>query len=268
MIRIFPGHNVILALTLTGASLAQAGMPEAGSFGELERAGYVPLDLLTTPLLYPVATGKPYDARTLLLQGRNSLPADLKKRSRELDHRDEFKVHHALQAFKPHLEDRTTALRQARGYLVGVRYSLGEYDFEHRRFPLKLQLQVAKPRSSDSYHCSGAYDKIRNTLLSACVGPTNWNGKHPAFQYLAIDDIEQAQLIKQRLAQEKAGFFFVMQPDGPFRTDQSGKMRFGMINQTIVSGVQPARVLGLLLVDLETDEILISGPIPEAAPER
>lgn len=269
MIRTTFSHTCILtlALGLAGASPARAGMPEAASFGELERSGYVALDLLSTPLLYPVATGKPYDARTLLLEGKDSLPADLRQHSRELNDRDEFKVHRALQAFQPYLEGKIAALRQARGYLVSVRHGLGEYDFERRRFPLTLQLKVATPRSSESHHCSGAYDKFRRTLLTACVGATNWNRKHPAFQYLAIDDIAQAQLIKQKLAQEKAGFFFVMEADGRFRTEESGKMRFGMISQTTVSGIQPARVLGLLLVDFETDEILISGPMPGTTSE-
>lgn len=110
---LFRAGILMLALTLEGTRLARADMPEAANFGELERSGYVALDLLTTPLLYPITTGKPYDARTLVPEGWESLPADLRQRGRELNDRDEFKVHRALQAFQPYIESRITALCQS-----------------------------------------------------------------------------------------------------------------------------------------------------------
>jgi len=249
-------------LALAQAGLACAQMPDAGTIPELERSGYVLMDKINTPLLYPSATGKPYDARVLLIEGRDSLPDDLRQRVGNLNDRDEFKVHEALQAFQPFLAERKDTLHAARGYLVSLRHKLGEYDFNRHRFPLTLELAVSKPKSADSYHCSGAYDRIKQSLFTACIGATNWNRQNPAFQYLAIDDVQQAQLIKRKLEQNKAGFFFLMQPDGRFRPVESSKMRFGgYFNPVLVSGIQPARVLGLVLVDFDTDEIMVAGPM-------
>lgn len=261
-----PASACLLAiLALAGSGAARAQMPDAATFGELERAGYVSMEQINTPLLYPVSTGKPYDAKVLLIEGRDSLPPKLRQRVNELRDRDEFKVHEALQTFQPYLEEQTNGLRHARGYLVRLNYQLGEYDFARHRFPLSLQLKVSKPKSPESYHCTGAYDKFRQSLLTACISATNWNRKNTAFEYLAIDDVQQAQLIKRKLQQNQAGFFFVMQADGRFSQVESGKMRFGdFFNPIVVSGIQPARVLGLVLVDFETDEILIAGSMPGA----
>lgn len=261
-----PASACLLAiLALAGSGAARAQMPDAATFGELERAGYVSMEQINTPLLYPVSTGKPYDAKVLLIEGRDSLPPKLRQRVNELRDRDEFKVHEALQTFQPYLEEQTKGLRHARGYLVRLNYQLGEYDFARHRFPLSLQLKVSKPKSPESYHCTGAYDKFRQSLLTACISATNWNRKNTAFEYLAIDDVQQAQLIKRKLQQNQAGFFFVMQADGRFSQVESGKMRFGdFFNPIVVSGIQPARVLGLVLVDFETDEILIAGSMPGA----
>lgn len=259
------GACLLAILALAGSGAARAQMPDAATFGELERAGYVSMEQINTPLLYPVSTGKPYDARVLLIEGRDSLPPNLRQRVNELRDRDEFKVHEALQAFQPYLEEQTNGLRHARGYLVRLNYQLGEYDFARHRFPLSLQLKVTKPKSPESFHCTGAYDKFRQSLLTACISATNWNRKSTAFEYLAIDDVQQAQLIKRKLQQNQAGFFFVMQADGRFSPVESGKMRFGdFFNPSVVSGIQPARVLGLVLVDFETDEILIAGAMPGA----
>lgn len=260
-------RGLLAALACHG--LAAAQIPEAGSLQDLQRSGYVMMDTVSTPLLYPAATGKPYDARVLLTEGRDSLPADLRQQVQALNDRDEFKVHDALQAFQPYLAERKGALQSAQGYLVRLRHKLGEYDFNRHRFPLSLELKVTKPKSADSFHCSGAYDKFRQSLLTACISATNWNMQNAAFQYLAIDDAQQAQTIKSKLQQDKAGFFFLMQPDGRFRTLEGGKMRFGdFFNPIIVSGVQPARVLGLVLIDFDTDEIMVAGPMPGAKAAR
>jgi len=257
----------IAALLLAGAPAAAATMPQADNFHELESAGYVAMDHINTPLLYPLNSGKPYNAKVLLLNGRQSLPPELQQAARDLNDNNEFRLHATLQGFAPFLAGRMDALRHAQGYLVALNAKLGEYDFTRHRFPLALSLQVSKPKSADSYQCSGAYDEFRRTKLTACVSASNWNHQNPAFQYLAIDDLQRAEDIKRRLLNNKAGFFFVMQPEGRFRVVDNDKMKFGgFLDPSLVSGIQPARVLGLLLVDFDSGEILLSGAMADAAP--
>lgn len=252
------------AALLANATASGANMPQAGNFHELESAGYIPMDHINTPLLYPVNSGKPYNARVLLQNGRQNLPPELQRLVGDLNDVNEFRQHATLERFQPFLDQRMEALRHPQGYLVAVKAKLGEYDFKRHRFPLNLSLKITKPKSTESYQCSGAYDEFRNTKLTACVSATNWNIQHPAFQYLAIDDLQQAEDLKRRVLNDKAGFFFVMQPEGRFRVVENNKMKFGdFLDPVMVSGVQPARVLGLLLVDFDSGEILLSGAMPD-----
>jgi hypothetical protein len=227
---------------------------------QLEQEGYVTLNKITTPLLYPVNSGKPYNAKFLLSIGRDNLPPDLRQLQPGLSDVNEFRVHALLQQFEPYLTGRMDALRNAKGYLVPLKAKLGEYDFQRHRFPLTLNMLVTKPKSPDSYHCAGAYDEFRNTRLSACVSATNWNNQNKAFQYLAIDNLQQAEQIKRQLLNDQAGLYFLMQTDGRFRVVDNTKMKYGgFMEPTLASGVQPARVIGLLLVDHATNAILLSG---------
>lgn len=252
---------IVMAGIVT-AGAVRAEMPQASNLDELKRSGYVAMDQINTPLLYPVNTGKPYSAKVMLTEGRAAVPKELGGPLHDLAFPDEFKVHAALEQLQPFLDERSDALRRAKGYLVPLRASLGEYDFTRHRFPLKLALMVNKPKSSDSYQCSGAYDQIRNMRLTACIGASNWNDRNQAFQYLAIDNQDQAQLLKKKLQNNEAGFFFVMEPDGRFKPLTNEEFKFGnFFSQTVVSGVQPARVMGLLLVDFASGDILVSGPL-------
>lgn len=258
---------VMAGIVATGA--VRAKMPQASNVDELKRSGYVEMDQINTPLLYPVNTGKPYNPKVMLTEGRAAVPRELSGPLHDLALPDEFKVHTALEQLQPFVDQRIEGLKHARGYLIPLRTSLGEYDFTRHRFPLKLALMVSKPKSPDSYQCSGAYDQFRNMRLTACVSASNWNDRNSAFQFLAIDNQDQAQLVKKKLQNKEAGFFFLMEPDGRFKPLTSEEFKFGNIFiQTVVSGVQPARVIGLILVDFASGDILVSGPLPGAESRR
>lgn len=249
----------LLAASIAGPAHAGA-LPDVQNVMQLEPEGYVALNKITTPLLYPVHTGKPYNTKFLLSIGRENLPPDLRKLQPDLEDINEFRVHALLQQFEPYLNGRMEALRNAKGYLVPLQAKLGEYDFQRRRFPLSLDMMVTKPKSPDSYHCAGAYDEFRNTRLSACVSATNWNNQNKAFQFLAIDDMQQAEHIKRQLLNKQAGFYFLMQNDGRFRVVDNAKMKYGgFMEPTLASGVLPARVIGLLLVDHTNSAIILAG---------
>ena len=252
----------IFSLFASGA--VRADMPDSKTFLDLEQAGYVFLDRINTPLLYPLATGKPFDAKLLLLIGRQDLPNNQQQIAGDLELNDEFRRHAALVQMQPFLDDRTSALKQAKGYIVPLNAQLGEYDFGKHRFPLHLSLLIQVPKSADSYHCSGAYEKVQNARVTVCVRTSNWNEHSSAFQYLVVDDENQAQQIKQQFQNNKVGFFFVIVPDGGLHSIANKRIQYGsFFDRTLISSVQTARVLGLILLDFSSGNILISGSIHE-----
>ncbi|MCG2583907.1 hypothetical protein [Massilia sp. TS11] len=258
----------IITVVALFPALGRAQMPDANSLQELEQAGYVTMNKITTPLLYPAYTAKPYNLKVLLVSGRADMPKDAQEALAEVSYsRDEFKVHALLERYRPFVEEQMATLKQTGGYLVPLRFQLGEYDFDHHRFPLKLTLAVNKSKSADGLHCAGAYDKFQNMAQTACISISNWNENSGAFQFLAIDEQSEAQRIKQMLVGGKAGFYFVTARDGAFRLATGAPLRVGnFLDQALVAGTQPARVIGLVLVELATGQILVAGPLPNAGP--
>lgn len=256
---------IIGSVLATGTAHAQ--LPDFSMFQELEQAGYVPMNKVTTPLLYPANTGKPFSLKILLVTGRDDMPKEAHQPLSEASYsRDEFKVHAIVESYRPFVDEKIGAIQHATGLLVPLRFTLGEYEFDRHRFPLKLALTATRAKSAEGLHCAGAYDKFQNLRQTACVSVSNWNEKNSAFQYLAIDDQAEAQRIKQLLQGGRAGFYFVTAKDGPFRLATGSPQRVGnFMDQSIVAGSQPVKVQGLILVDFSTGQILVSGPMPNAA---
>lgn len=250
------GAAVMVAMALPAVTLAQA--ISAPNMDELRRQGYVLMDDISTPLLHHVATGQPYDLRTLAHgDGSSGLMRVEHPARRDARSDDEFQRAAVAPAWGAFIDERVRELREARGYLVQLGHTWGEYDFSHQRFPVRLRMNKHAWRGGTSHHCGGAYGRAgRSEYRTACLVSAELNKFVAPLSVFPLADVELARQIKQ--GKVPVAIFAVAEPAGPYKLLKGNELRYMPdLSITAASGVQPVLITDLLLVEARAE----AGPI-------
>jgi pimeloyl-ACP methyl ester carboxylesterase len=249
------------ALWLACALAAQSALAQPlGKVADYEAEGYVGMDRLTTPLLHYAHTGKVFDGQVLLDGAGSILPKEIARTyARVRSSRDEFTNRELSAELDAFVEGKTARVREARGFLYELDAKLLEYDFARQGFPMDLKLAVKVYKSERSYHCLGAHGKSGKPwhgLLTACVAATNLHSD-PAFRFLPMPDTDKARFLREKRNARELTFLAVAVPDGSYRVMRDQSLRFGGLGETkVITGIQPTRMVGLLVVDARNGDIL------------
>jgi hypothetical protein len=252
-------HSALLLLALAlGAPSAQAQV--VGNVKDYTDEGYVGMDRLTMPLLHYAHTSQMFDGKVLLSNAYGVLPKKIRKTFDDVrGSRDEFTIRQLSAELDAFVEEKAARVREARGFLYELDGKLLEYDFRRAGFPMDLKLSVKVYKSERSYHCLGGHGdsgKPWHGLLTSCLSASNLHSD-PAFKFLPIPDEAKARFFREKRNAGELTFMAVAVPDGKYRPMRDQSLRFGRLGEyKVVSGIQPTRIVGLLVVDPKNGDIL------------
>ncbi|WP_297504713.1 hypothetical protein [Ferrovum sp.] len=266
MNNIFHSIKLFLALYCAIASfqsIAGVSMPQGKSFDEMSQEGYVLLDSVNMSLLYLLSTSEKFDPKATLYYGKMDVPGEFQDSVNTLASRDEFKSHEALLRLSPFLDARIQVMNNAKAYLIPLNVTIGPYDFAKKRFPLLIDLPVTLKKSNKQLYCSGAFEQLRNEVSTVCIEPTNWNKNSLAFNYLDIDDSNSAESFKQNYQNHQIAFVFVVEKNGDINLYNKNYLEYGFAPRHKISVIQPVKVIGIIIYDLSTENVLLSAPMSQ-----
>lgn len=261
MLHIFPKTVLMLACLCSTVTLRAAhGQELVGqTIHDLAAYGYVLMDDINTPLLHHVATGAPYDLRVLAASSDNMDPdSPSSKARRKAYSRDEFERAEAAAEWGSFIHDRIQMLKNARGYVIMLRASWGEYDFASNRLPVKLRMVREAWSSSSSFHCFGAYGvsshRYGRDFRTACLTASNLNANAPFLQYFPIQDMSLARAIRQSAPDYKV--YALAEPAGKYQLTRGKEIQYMPLETYVASGFQPVKITGLVLTTFNGRKIL------------
>ena len=252
-------------LTLTSGSYAQ--ISDAKTWADIESSGYIFMDDLVSPLLYPALANVPYDVRALLKNGQGHsskhLPPHLTNNLREmmlkLDSNDEFARHEVEEQIQPYINEMISKIKSAKGYIVGIEVNLDDYNFQTHRFNISIKFDTPISKQM-SMNCRGAFAQVNGVPLTTCVRAISWPEVRKTYGYIQIDDSVDAQSFKSRL--NEIGAYLIMEPVGKIQVlgKKAPTLRTSIFSRgKKASAVQTARVVGIFFMNEATNEVVLKS---------
>ena len=262
----FHFRHALLALTLSVIEASALAQPASalGNWRDYEKAGYVAMNGMTTPLLHYARTGQMFDALQLAVDAESELPDELRRdfsrlrTSHAMAFPDEFNRQEVKTRLEAFMKGEAEVLKEAGGYLYLAKGQLMGYDFARKGFPLKLELADPVLKSKERWSCQGVHHLVDSqTRGKTCISAANL-GTEPSLQFLPVDDLQLAKQLRQKESVNSLQYVVVAHVDGKYRVLHKARptVRVGLIGMAIVLGIQPTQATELLVIDQRSGDIL------------
>lgn len=243
---------------LASVNCAAAQTPTPRHLSEFETAGYVFMDDVNTPLLHHAATRSGYDLRVLANgDGRTEVHRPEMELRRKLDSSDEFVRAEVLPAWQSVVAERIVKLRGARGYLIPMQVSWGDYDFARAGYAVNLAMNTRASARGASYHCAGAFAPADGrSTLTACLHAVNEDTADPFLRFFPVEDQVLARTLRHTRNQYM--LFAVAEKEGEYRDVRTKRKPSTALGMHKVAGFQPVRITQLVIAKPEGDILLVA----------
>lgn len=247
---------MVAASTAASAQTLQSFDP-----AELARQRIMPLNALTMPMLFKTKVKAKIDYTTVIAAGQASVPDEYKDAAEKLDNRsilraqDEFQRRAAIEKLLPYLNELESQVGAATEFLIPATVTVGEYDFNMKRFPVQIRLDGVSKDFQGGFYCShGGYatDQYRN-ILQACIKAEDVLTNGSPFQWLSIRDMDVAQKFKSLYTSRQIRALLQVQLTGKYESLGS-KHLWGQ--SVYVEYLVPAKSTALYLLNARTEELL------------
>lgn len=244
---------------------------------ELAKQRIMPLNALTMPILFQTKTQTKIDYTTVVVAGRGSFPDEYKDAADKLDNRsfqraqDEFQRRAAIEKLLPYLNELESQIEAATEFLIPATVTVGEYDFNMKRFPVQIRLDGVSKDFQGGFYCSrGGYetDQYRN-ILQACVKAEDVLTNGSPFQWLSIRESDAAQKFKFLYTSRQIRALLQVRLTGKYESLGSKHLwgRGHLLSQSVyVEHLVPAKSTALYLLNAGTEELLYTL-LPSASEE-
>lgn len=228
---------------------------------ELARQRIMPLNALTMPMLFKTKVQAKIDYTTVIAAGQASVPDEYKDAAEKLDNRsilraqDEFQRRAAIEKLLPYLNELESQVGAATEFLIPATVTVGEYDFNMKRFSVQIRLDGVSTDFQGGFYCSrGGYatDQYRN-VLQACIKAEDVLTNRSPFQWLSIRDMDVAQKFKSLYTSRQVRALLQVKLTGKYESLGS-KHLWGQ--SVYVEYLVPAKSTALYLLNARTEELL------------